>query len=284
MRRTIRAARRVSAFTGLAVAGAVAFPPFWELVLHGQLSVVAMAAAIAACVALQRGRARLAGALLGVLGYKLSLFIPALAVLVVSGAWTMALCACAVAAAQVLLGALVAGPGSLMAYARMLIDSPALIGTLAAKPYQMHSWRAFWLLVSPSPSAALALYVVCSALTVAAAAIIWRRTADPTLRISALALATVLCAPHLYVYDLVILAPVWIWLIDWYLDRPDLNPNIGRLLYAGYAAPLAGPVVARFAHVQISTLCFAALLAYLWRDRAGSRERSGAGRAELIGT
>jgi hypothetical protein len=91
---------------------------------------------------------------------------------------------------------------------------------------------------------------------------------------AALAIGTVLCAPHLYVYDLVLLAPVWVWLTDWYLSRPDVKPAVGWLLYAGYAAPLASPLIARFGHIQLSTLCLVGLLAYLWRYRGAENLRN----------
>ena len=39
---------------------------------------------------------------------------------------------------------------------------------------------------------------------------------DPSRRMSALVLAVALAAPYLFVYDLTILAPVSIWLVDWF--------------------------------------------------------------------
>jgi hypothetical protein len=247
--------------------GAIAFPPFFELILHGQLAIVAMASMIGAWLALRRGHMLLAGAALGILGYKVSLLLPVLAILAVAGLWRMLGAALVVAIGQVLLGAWASGTGSLTAYVQMLADSPRLMNTLAAKPYQMHSWRAFWLLLFDAPRLSLGLYVLCSIATVAMVARIWRRTSDPSRQMAALAIGTVLCAPHLYVYDLVLLAPVWVWLTDWYLSRRNVAPALGWLLYAGYAAPLASPLLARFAHLQLSTLCFVGLLVYLWRNR-----------------
>jgi hypothetical protein len=274
IRGVIRICPTLARRTGLAMLGAIAFPPFFELILHGQLSIVAMAAMIWAWVALRRGRVLLAGAALGLLGYKLSLLLPVLAILAVAGLWRMLGAALVVAIGQVLLGAWASGSGSLTAYVQMLADSPRLMNTLAAKPYQMHSWRAFWLLLFDAPRLSLGLYVLCSIATVAMVAQIWRRTSDPSRQMAALAIGTVLCAPHLYVYDLVLLAPVWLWLIDWYLSRPDVEPAFGWLLYAGYAAPLASPLIARFGHIQLSTLCLVGLLAYLWRYSGGESLRN----------
>ena len=255
----------LASYKSLLVLGAAAFPPFWDLILHGQLSAIALLAVVTAWSALRAGHAVLAGAALGILGYKLSLLLPVLAILLLTGSWTMLSAAVAVTIGQVGIGAWVSGPGSLQAYVQMLGNSPRLLSTLAAKPYQMHSWRAFWLLLWPAQLPSLVLYVVSGGATALFAASVWRRYKDPSLRMSALVIAMVLCSPHLYVYDLVILAPVWMWLTDRYLAMPTLPGIVGWTLYAGYAAPLLGPIVGTLAHLQVSVICFAALLWYLWR-------------------
>jgi hypothetical protein len=282
IRSIVERSDQVAAYKGLAMLAAVAFPPFFDLVLHGQLSVIALASVVAAGFALRAGRVRLAGAALGILGYKLSLGVPVLVILVVAGAWEMLVAALAVMLGQVVIGSWAAGPGSLETYARMLVDSPRLITTLAAKPYQMHSWRAFWLLLCP-PTAAVALYALCAGATALIAASVWRRTTDPSLRMSALVIGMVLCAPHLYVYDLVVLAPVWISLTDRYLSHPNAPAIVGRTLYVGYAAPLASPIIARWGHVQVSVVCLAGLHVYLWQlaGTAGSSRSNGPRNAPL---
>ena len=261
----LRAASHLRPYWKSVALAAVAFPPFWQLILHGQLSIVAMTSMVVAWWFLRRGRPLLAGAALGILGYKLSILAPVLAVLAVAGCWPIFGAAAFVTVAQIAIGIMWSGLESMSAYLRILGDTPALAATLAAKPYQMHSWRAFWMLLSPAPRVATVLYFVSSVFTVIAAAMIWRRTSEPSRRMASLILAAVLCAPHLYVYDLVIVAPVWMWLTDWYLSQTDSHRSFGWLLYLGYAAPLVGPVVARFAHVQVSVLCFATVLAFMYR-------------------
>jgi len=74
-------------------------------------------------------------------------------------------------------------------------------------------------------------------------------------------LATVLVAPHLTVYDLVILAPAMLLLADWLLAQ-ELLPATGRmgtLLYLVYVLPLVGPL-ARWTHLQLSVIAMSALL------------------------
>ncbi len=178
----------------------------------------------------------------------------------------------ATAGAQLLVPAVGLGIGTLVAYKELLFDSRRLAEVLIAKPAQMHSLRAFWVLLIPNATVATVLYAICAGLAIAAAALTWRRTANPAIRMAALLLAMVLAAPHLYVYDLVLLAPAWIWLTDWYLAQPALPGAFARTLYVGYVAPVL-TVVAQTIHVQLSVICFSALLWWLFTasSSAGSR-------------
>jgi len=93
-----------------------------------------------------------------------------------------------------------------------------------------------------------------------------------SLRYSALLLASVLLAPHLTVYDLVILAPAFILLADWLVAQP-LAPStrqLGTLLYLVYMLPLLG-FSARWTHLQLSVLAMAATLYLIWRISCGSK-------------
>jgi hypothetical protein len=140
-----------------------------------------------------------------------------------------------------------------------------MAAVLAAKPEQMHSLRAFWLLLVPNHEVfAFALYVVTSLAVLLVAAQVWRRASEPALKMASLLIAMVLAAPHLYVYDLVVLAPVWIWLTDWYLAHPRLPRTIGHTLYVGFLAPLLA-VLTAVTRLQLSVLCFGMLLLWLWR-------------------
>jgi alpha-1,2-mannosyltransferase len=254
---------RVRQHDRLVLLAAVAFPPFWYVLQYGQLSVIAVATVVAAWLALRRGKAAWAGAALGILAYKPSLYVPVLAVLLLAGAWRILGAALVTGVGQIVAATWWVGPGSLGLYGHMLVIRlrQPVIG-MEILP-QMHSWRAFSLLLIPHPQLALAVYVVTAGMTILAAAHLWRTIADPSLRMSSLVLATVLAAPHLNVYDLLVLAPVWIWLTDWYLSRPTIPGAVGRTLYVGYVAGL--PVTALVLHVQVSTLCFAALLFWIGR-------------------
>ena len=245
-------------YRSIAMLAAAGFPPFWFLLQHGQLSAIALCIVTAAAWVLRHGRVGVAGALLGLLIYKPPLFAPILAVLVLGGSWGAAAAMVASGLAELAATANWVGIEGLTAYTELVLQLPGMAAMMAAKAYQMHSLRAFWSLLVPHATAAAVLYAITGAATIAVAAHAWRRTQDARLRMSALLLAAALTAPHLYVYDLVILVPVWIWLTDWFLRQP-LPATFGRVLYLGYVATLTG-LITQILPVQVSVICFAYLL------------------------
>src|SRR5207244_12733659 len=116
---------------------------------------------------------------------------------------------------------------------------------LVPKPAQMHSLRAFWSLRGPWPGLAFALYLITVVIALVLTLRLWRTTAPLSLRYSGLLLATVLVAPHLTVYDLVIVAPAFLLLADWVIGNPEnrLSDELKVLLDLCYTLPLLGPVV-----------------------------------------
>jgi hypothetical protein len=124
----------------------------------------------------------------------------------------------------------------------------------------MHSLRSFWLLLIPSSEIAFALYLLSSLSVVWVAAAIWKSKAPLALRFSALTLAAVLANPHLFVYDLLVLAPALLLVIDWTLGN-QLHPSTPAfrvLVYLAFALPLFGPL-SRWTHLQLSVIAFVAL-------------------------
>jgi hypothetical protein len=112
---------------------------------------------------------------------------------------------------------------------------------------------------------------VASAIGVLALTVLcWRAQASLATRYSALLFATVLVAPHLTVYDLVILAPAFLlsgnWAAGQDLERSKQNSaaTVHLLLYACYPLFLLGPL-ARFTHLQLSVVAMTALLWISWR-------------------
>ena len=153
---------------------AVAYPPLGYLVLDGQLSALALAACALAVVGLARGSRVAAGAAIGLLGYKVSLFAPAVAVCFLAGEWTMVATAAGVAALQVGLAIPIVGIGGVAGYLHNLLVFARSPDLLTRNPYLMASFRTFWSALLPAPAAAAA-YVLSAGASLAAAAWGWRR-------------------------------------------------------------------------------------------------------------
>jgi hypothetical protein len=136
----------------------------------------------------------------------------------------------------------------------------------------MESLRGFWMLLLPWRSAAAVLYALSAIAVLVVALLCWRRGALE-LRYAALLLATVLVAPHLMIYDLVILAPAFLLLGEWVLQHPSPSPALRVVLYLVYALPLLEPLT-KLTHVQLSVLGFVALQALIWpATKQGARSQ-----------
>jgi hypothetical protein len=145
---------------------------------------------------------------------------------------------------------------------------------LEPRPYQTHNLRIFWSMLIPGRTLPFALYVLSAFVILGLTAAVWtRRPALPlALRYSSLLLASVLVAPHLIVYDLVILAPVFLLLSDWVIAQLVIAPpssasvsSMKVVLYFGYLAPLAGGPIVRWTHLQISVVLMRVLVWMIWR-------------------
>jgi alpha-1,2-mannosyltransferase len=247
---------------------AVAFPAFFHLIAWGQTSAVALACFTSAFFLLRDRREFLAGLVLGCLIFKPQLGVAAAIVFVSTGAWKTVLAAALSAVAQLSGGILYFGIEPFRHWIRMLWYVRAALPLLEPKLYQTHSLRTFWSMLLPWPGLALGLYLLSAAFVLGLTIACCRRSqALPlSLRHSALLFASVLVAPHLTVYDLVILAPAFLLLADWILAQPltALTQRIGTLLYLTYLLPLIGPF-ARWTHVQLSVMAMAAALYVIWQ-------------------
>jgi alpha-1,2-mannosyltransferase len=247
---------------------AVAYPAFFHLIAWGQTSAVALACFTLAFFLLRDRHEFLAGLVLGCLLFKPQLGVAAAIVFVAVGAWKTVLAATLSAAGQLALGVLYYGIEPFRQWIRLLWGAGAVLPLLEPKPYQTHSLRTFWSMLLPWPKLSLALYLLSAAFIVGLTITCWRRSrAVPLpLRYSALLFATVLVAPHLTVYDLVILAPAFLLLADWIVAQPitDSTRRLGSLLYLTYMLPLIGPF-ARWTHVQLSVIAMAAALNMIWQ-------------------
>ncbi len=246
---------------------AVAFPAFWHLIAWGQTSALALAIFTLAFFALRSRLEFLAGLAVGCLIFKPQLGLAAALVFLATLNWRVILGAGLSACAQLGAGILYYGLSPLRAWMHQVLNLPAWLPLIEPRPYQTHSLRTFWTMLIPWPAVAFALYLV-SALWIAFLTIAcWRSSKPLGVRYSVLLFATVLLAPHLTVYDLVILAPAFLLLSDYLLAEPDQPSNLfGVLLYLAFLLPLLGPV-ARWTHFQVSVPVMAAVLYLLGSSR-----------------
>jgi hypothetical protein len=244
---------------------AAAFPAFFHLIAWGQTSAIALAVFTLAFFLLRERREFLAGLVVGCLIFKPQLGLAVAVVFVAVGAWKVVAGALLSAGTQLSAGVLYYGVEPLRVWVRMLSNVRTVIPLLEPRPYQTHCLRTFWSMMVPWESLSSALYGMSAVIVLGVTIGAWRRASPLALRYSALLLATVLVAPHLTVYDLVILVPALLLLVDWLLTQP-LAPNtrrMGTLLYLVYILPLLGPFT-RWTHVQLSVLAMSALTYIIW--------------------
>jgi hypothetical protein len=252
---------------------ALAFPAFWHLIAWGQTSTLALACFTLAFLALRAGNEFLAGLALGCLIFKPQLAVASALVFVLTLNWKVVSGAILSITAQLAAAWLYYGSGPLRAWIHTLLNVRSLLPLLEPRIYQTHSLRTFWTMLVPWGPAAFALYLASALLVCVLAVACWRSRLPLSLRYSALLFATVLLAPHLTVYDLVILAPAFLLLSDWIvmqLSHPA-TPRLRLLLYLAYAVPLLGPL-ARWTHLQLSVPVMAAILYILATRRPVSDE------------
>jgi hypothetical protein len=245
---------------------ALAFPPFWHLLAWGQTSALALACFTIAFFALRSQNEFLAGLALGCLLFKPQLAIAAAVIFFATRRWKVIAGALLSGSAQLAAAWIYYGPDPLRTWIKVLRHVPSLLPLLEPKLYQTHCLRTFWTLLLPWPRLDLALYILTALLTLALAARCWQSSLSLPLRYSALLLATVLVAPHLTVYDLVILAPAFLLLSDWIVAQPDHahTPHLKLLLYLAFILPLLGPL-ARWTHLQLTVPVMLAILSVVFQ-------------------
>jgi alpha-1,2-mannosyltransferase len=246
---------------------AFAFPGFFQLIVWGQTSAMALLCFAAAFFFWRNERLFLAGLALGCLIFKPQLGIAAAFVFVFTRAWRVIAGAILSATAQFTVPALYYGTGSLRSWLRMILNVTYKIPQLEPRPYQTHCLWTFWTMLIPGVKLPFGLYLLSASVTLGFAAAIWSHPVKfpLALRYSSLLLASVLVSPHLIVYDLLILAPLFLLLTDWILGEVrGTAPAMTVLLYLTFLAPLIGPL-ARWTHVQISVVLMSFLLFVIWR-------------------
>jgi alpha-1,2-mannosyltransferase len=261
-----RASPNLREYGGTVFIVALAFPAFWHLIAWGQTSALALICFTLLFFALRARREFLGGLALGCLVFKPQLALAAGIIFLVGFRWKILTGALLSAFSELMVGVLYYGLNPLREWLRVVLNSPHLLPLLEPKLYQTYSLRTFWGMLVPWPWLSLALYVISAALVFMLAVKCWRNDFALPLRYSALLLASVLISPHLTVYDLVILAPVFLLLSDWIIGHPESTSasTLKLLLYLAFALPLIGPL-SRWTHVQLFVPVAAGLLFEVWR-------------------
>ena len=243
----------------------LAYPAFFHLVVWGQSSALALACFTGAYLALRGDRKFLAGLAIGCLMIKPQLGLAAAFVFVAAREWRVVAGAVVGALANLLAGWTYYGTPVMRTYFAQLWHSPGLMPQLEPRLYQMHSLRALWAMLLPWPQVSFWMYAASAGAVLCVSYLCWQSGASLNLRFSALLVATVLVSPHSTVYDLVIVAPAFLLLVDWAERKWFRLPWLGWLLYLTYLLPLAGPAT-RWTHLQLSVLAMTALLWVIYRN------------------
>jgi len=280
-----RACPNLRNYGGTVALLAIAFPAFFHLIAWGQTSAAALACFTLMYFLLRDKRDFLAGLVLGCLIFKPQLGLAAAIVFVSIGAWRTVLGAVVSAAAQLSVGVFYYGTEPLRQWMYVLRNVGQVLPLLEPKLYQTHSLRTFWSMLVPGEVSSLGPYILSAMVVLAFTIACWTRgSGSLPLRYSSLLLTTVLVAPHLTVYDLVILAPAFILLADWLVGQPRTPSTrwLGTLLYLVYMLPLLGPF-ARWTHVQLSVVAMAATVYLIWGLSRTSGSQTSAAAPVMIG-
>ena len=211
------------------MAAAAAFMPFWNLVLHGQTTVVPLVAFCVGWLALERQKRFLAGLLFGLIIIKPQYGIVLAFVVLVRREWAMLAGAAVSVAAQVILVSLTLDPSAVLAYLETLPRLVAHADALEPKPYQMHSLTALTKLFPTSIGTLV--WVIASFGVIWQTARVWRARVPVRLQMATLVLASVLVSPHVTIYDATLLVLPLLWVGGWILARPQRQATLGRVFW-----------------------------------------------------
>ncbi|HET9407651.1 MAG TPA: glycosyltransferase family 87 protein [Candidatus Sulfotelmatobacter sp.] len=249
---------------------AAAFPGFFQAILWGQTSVLALACFTLVFLALRKELDFWAGIALGLLAFKPQLGVAAAVVFLAERNWKVIAGAVLSGVAEFFVAWMYYGWRPLLAWLRAIARIADALPLLEPKPYQTHSLRIFWSLLYVPRGVSLALYFVSAAIILYFTVVTWRSDLPMPVQYASLLFATVLVSPHLIVYDMVVLAPAFLLLADWLIPL-----SAGRwknwmlaLLYAAYLSPLIGSLT-QLIRVQLSVVAMAGIVFMIWRASRG---------------
>lgn len=249
---------------------AAAFPPFWNLVLHGQTSVVPLIAFTGGGLAFMRGQRFVAGLCIGLLAVKPQFALAVAVVAIVTAQGRLVAGVVVACAAQYLAASAVFGPDVWIDWARMIREMSVQPALLEPRPYQLHSIRALTRLL-PEPAGVI-LWGVGSAAVIWVLCRAWLRAPLPPLvKFGLMVFASSLVNPHLTVYDATVLFPAALW-VGAYVS----TEKYWSLMYwtaAAFLAPTAWLVGVQASVVLLSALFLIAASAAVSRPATADPRR-----------
>ena len=241
----------------LVLLAAIASPAWFITMRYGQLSALS-AGLLALAAALDlRGRPFAGGVVLGLLAYKPYLILPALLIWSVAGHHRAMLGGLVGATVHLLTGVLAAGWPVTLRWFEVLGSLGRNPDLVQGFPNEVHSLLGFARLLGVSPPLPMVIAVGGSLAALAITTLVWRRKASLARRWDVLALATLLAAPHLLTYDLMLLAPVLLLAVQ----NPANHERLLIVMVIGlYLSPIFSPPLASIIGIQLSTLLMVVLL------------------------
>jgi hypothetical protein len=251
------------------VAAAAAFPPFWNLILHGQTTLIPLSALCGGWLALVRRKPALAGFVFGFLAVKPQLGLVLAVVVLAAREWRMCMGIFCSIALQIIAIVVPFGTSMFRDYVHVVSQFPSLAPHLDPKPFQVHSLIALTRLI---PHGGL-VWGLLSAVIAWRTVTVWRSSAPLSIRMSAFVIATVLVSPHLLVYDATVLVLPFLWIGSEVASNERLKRHgqrFGSMVYWLYVTLLIP--TALFIHLQASVIILACLFWYvsvMWNESSG---------------
>jgi hypothetical protein len=211
------------------VVAAAAFPPFWNLVLHGQTTIVPLVAFCLGWLALERRQQFLAGLAFGLLMIKPQYGIVLAGVVLARREWAMLAGGVVSMTAQLVVVSLLLDASAVLAYVHILPGVVEQADALEPKPYQLHSLRALANLL-PSPIGTWA-WGIASLGVIWQTVRVWRTGVPVVLQLAALVLASVLVSPHVTIYDATLLVLPLLWVGGWIQVTAQRHADWGRTFW-----------------------------------------------------
>jgi hypothetical protein len=250
-------------------------PAFWVTIVMGQTSALSLAAVAAGWWLLERNRPLVAGLVLGMLLLKPSLGVTLFGVFAIGRAWRLVGGMAGSFVIQTAIGLALAGVSGTVAHIETVSALVIHGGLHVSLPQDLHSFAGFLRLLLGETRIALMAYAVAGLVCAVLAGTFWRTDAPLRRRYGVAMLGMVLAAPHLYMYDLLLLTPTLA--VAWEAGAP---PNGDRRLLAlsalAWLSPLAG-LIALATRVQGSVIVLFGLLLLLRRPSARTWQPAAAG-------